>query len=1048
MQKTNRETIKVCIRMRPILKPYEDEEIWAIDKSSNTIYSTGNPYSFSATLLDTSNVSLNSLKERDIRRRYAETYGPQSFSFDVVFDQDSTSQQIYTKVCRPIVQSVMSGYNGTVFMYGQTTSGKTYTMLGVPELPGILPCAIKDIFQAIARDIDHEYSVWVSYLEIYNEQINDLLMPGSNNLKIKEDPKHGVVIQGVKRQQVWTFDQVIILMNYGEEHRSYRGTSIHEHSSRSHTIFQVFIESTSKADSGTGDGRLRFGCLNLVDLAGSERLSEFEVRQPDLLGETGHINKSLFVLALVISKLAEGKSQHIPYRDSKLTRILSMALGGNSLTAVICTLSPAAMNFQQTISTLRFAMSAKTVQNVPEVNELLDDTAAIQEYRAEIIRLRENLKKAQEDSQKLEKQNMNLAKQVEDYEFNVRKTESALEEIRQNQDRERKRIEEIESNYQIQQTDHDLQKNDLIERYQKLLEKYQEELKARKDTERDLEKLKRSSVSTMRSLALPEETSNKRQVRQEDSQSHFIPKYPPENTFIDNLLFQLDSISASEETKGNWLEMTKKIAEQYKNDLENLQIHYKRKLENIVKECMPRVYSNIRDEEPEKYIGRENKSMVPELINKGEIFDDIRVDFSLVLDEFLRSASESEDLAEVMISKLKEHHDDLVRKIDYRFEEARSLLEVYFREKVSSPEQDPASITELTSQHSSLLKRLRNLYESTLQELEMSYVESLKIFDDFISGSKEESEDMIDEVVEMRIEEQDSEAESSRSTPTAPYKIKVTPEPELSAKSVKIPIRGFRGALWGSGKDGRCGIGSEESVSTPRMILKDSEIRFTELVCGYHHSAGITVQGALYTWGRGIFGQLGHGNNESYAVPMRVSSLDKFSVLQVACGWQHTIALTTSGKVFSWGYGDDGQLGHGDNEDCLYPVEIESLQNVIINFIACGHSHSGCLGEGKLYMWGCNPDARLFASSDESQYSPIRISIPGRGKYLGLGVSHSALILEDGSLYTAGTGSDGQLGYECEEYSEIHKVEGFSISRRAIQVSCGDCYTLVLDSKL
>jgi centromeric protein E len=173
---------------------------------------------------------------------------------------------------------------------------------------------------------------------------------------------------------------VIILMNYGEEHRSYRETNIHEHSSRSHTLFQVYIESKRKDQS---DGKVRYSVLNLVDLAGSERLNEFEVRQHNQMEETGHINKSLFVLSNVVNKLAEGKrNAHIPYRDSKLTRILSNALGGNSLSTVICTVSPAAMNYNLTLSTLRFAVRAKSLKNRPQINELMSEDAAINQFKA------------------------------------------------------------------------------------------------------------------------------------------------------------------------------------------------------------------------------------------------------------------------------------------------------------------------------------------------------------------------------------------------------------------------------------------------------------------------------------------------------------------------------------------------------------------------------------------------------------------------------------------------------------------------------------------
>eukprot|EP00357_Protocruzia_adherens_P008266 CAMPEP_0115016942 /NCGR_PEP_ID=MMETSP0216-20121206/27785_1 /TAXON_ID=223996 /ORGANISM="Protocruzia adherens, Strain Boccale" /LENGTH=259 /DNA_ID=CAMNT_0002387591 /DNA_START=38 /DNA_END=814 /DNA_ORIENTATION=+ len=241
------EMIRVCIRMRPLLAPYEDEEVWNADDKAGAISTLSHAVGHNASYLDVSSMSSASLRERDLRRRYSEITS-QNFKFDNVFSQEINTQKIYHTVGRPITQSVLDGYNGTIFMYGQTTSGKTFTMLGSPESPGVLPCAIRDVFQGIKRDTENDYSVWISYLEIYNEQINDLLSPGTSNLKIKEDPKYGVMVSEAKKQQVWTFDQVIILMNYGEEHRIYRETSIHEHSSRSHTIFKVYIESIPKND--------------------------------------------------------------------------------------------------------------------------------------------------------------------------------------------------------------------------------------------------------------------------------------------------------------------------------------------------------------------------------------------------------------------------------------------------------------------------------------------------------------------------------------------------------------------------------------------------------------------------------------------------------------------------------------------------------------------------------------------------------------------------------------------------------------------------------
>ena len=401
------EQIKVCVRMRPLLPPYEDDVIWNVDEKENKVSASPGYQGAYGGFNETGGDASPYMKDKEMRRRQADGGQAQAFQFDNVFSTDVTSPQIYHTIVRPITKAFLHGYNGTIFLYGQTTSGKTYTMLGTPDIPGLLPCTIRDVFNGIKNDRENEYKVWVSYLEIYNEVVNDLLVPGSSNLKIKDDPSEGVVVAGLKRQQVWTFDQAIILMNFGEEHRVYKETSIHEHSSRSHTIFRIAIESNPR----TQKGAKRCSMLNLVDLAGSERLNEFEPKT-DTLGETGHINKSLFILSNVINKLAEGRSSHIPYRDSKLTRILSMALGGNSLTAIIATISPASMNYYQTLSTLRFATRAKTVKNKPQINEYTEDFELVKVYKEELRKMKQEMAVKVEEISIYQQQQLELQKHL------------------------------------------------------------------------------------------------------------------------------------------------------------------------------------------------------------------------------------------------------------------------------------------------------------------------------------------------------------------------------------------------------------------------------------------------------------------------------------------------------------------------------------------------------------------------------------------------------------------------------------------------------------
>lgn len=314
-------------------------------------------------------------------------YSPQIYAFDKIFDNTSNTQTIFKTCCRDIIKSVVSGFNGSIFMYGQTTSGKTFTMLGSHDNPGILPCTLRDIFNIIEKDESiTDYKIYGSYIEIYNESVYDLL-DKTGNLKLLDDPRFGVVVMGAKKVRLKKFDDGIIIKDIGEENRKYRETLINEYSSRSHSIFQLFLETDFK-ENDTENSRI--SCLNLVDLAGSERINDYDNKN-GMFSETGHINKSLFVLANVINKLAEGKGGYVPYRDSKLTRLLSQSLGGNALTSIICTVSPAAINYYQTLSTLRFATRAKLIKIKAEAYFKVNPKEELAFYKKEIMRLKNEI---------------------------------------------------------------------------------------------------------------------------------------------------------------------------------------------------------------------------------------------------------------------------------------------------------------------------------------------------------------------------------------------------------------------------------------------------------------------------------------------------------------------------------------------------------------------------------------------------------------------------------------------------------------------------------
>ncbi|TYH22882.1 hypothetical protein ES288_A04G166000v1 [Gossypium darwinii] len=313
-------------------------------------------------------------------------YNPATaYAFDRVFGPHATSQEVYEIAARPVVQAAMEGVNGTVFAYGVTSSGKTHTMHGDQNAPGIIPLAIKDVFSIIQDTPGREFLLRVSYLEIYNEVINDLLDPTGQNLRVREDAQ-GTYVEGIKEEVVLSPGHVLSFIAAGEEHRHVGSNNFNLFSSRSHTIFTLMIESSAHGDEYDG---VVFSQLNLIDLAGSEssKTETTGLRRK----EGSYINKSLLTLGTVIGKLSEGKASHVPYRDSKLTRLLQSSLSGHGHVSLICTVTPASSNMEETHNTLKFASRAKRVEIYASRNKIIDEKSLIKKYQREISVLKEEL---------------------------------------------------------------------------------------------------------------------------------------------------------------------------------------------------------------------------------------------------------------------------------------------------------------------------------------------------------------------------------------------------------------------------------------------------------------------------------------------------------------------------------------------------------------------------------------------------------------------------------------------------------------------------------
>ncbi|KAJ2896506.1 Kinesin heavy chain [Zalerion maritima] len=290
-----------------------------------------------------------------------------SFTFDRVFDMSCKQADIFDFSIRPTVDDILNGYNGTVFAYGQTGAGKSYTMMGTSidddAGRGVIPRIVEQIFESIMTSPSTiEYTVRVSYMEIYMERIRDLLQPSNDNLPVHEEKNRGVYVKGLLEIYVSSVQEVFEVMRRGGNARAVAATNMNQESSRSHSIFVITI-----TQKNVETGSSKNGQLFLVDLAGSEKVGKTGA-SGQTLEEAKKINKSLSALGMVINSLTDGKSSHIPYRDSKLTRILQESLGGNSRTTLIINCSPSSYNDAETLSTLRFGMRAKTIKNKAKIN--------------------------------------------------------------------------------------------------------------------------------------------------------------------------------------------------------------------------------------------------------------------------------------------------------------------------------------------------------------------------------------------------------------------------------------------------------------------------------------------------------------------------------------------------------------------------------------------------------------------------------------------------------------------------------------------------------
>ena len=335
--------------------------------------------------------------------------------YDYAFDSLVGQEKIFNCTTKNLIDDIVNGYNATVFAYGATGAGKTYTMLGEDENPGIMVLTLRDLYKKILLYQNRDYVIKLWYIEIYNEKIKDLLVNNNDNLELREDPNRGIIINNVTELITNSSEDILNLLKMGNKNRTTEETNANETSSRSHAILQIVVSFKEKNSNFNKNSEIKYGKLNLIDLAGSERASVTKNKGLRLI-EGANINKSLLTLGNCINALS-GKSEkgtkvYVPYRDSKLTRLLKDSLGGNSRTVMIANISPFIYNFDDTYNTLKYAERAKCIKtkvklNVLEKNQVTDYFDMIQKLKNKINILQNQLNSNNNDNNDSKSNNLN-----------------------------------------------------------------------------------------------------------------------------------------------------------------------------------------------------------------------------------------------------------------------------------------------------------------------------------------------------------------------------------------------------------------------------------------------------------------------------------------------------------------------------------------------------------------------------------------------------------------------------------------------------------------
>ncbi|NXC05278.1 KI18A protein, partial [Orthonyx spaldingii] len=384
------------------------------------------------------------LTHRDINKRQRKDL---KFMFDAIFDDSSSQLEVFEHTTKSLIDGFLNGYNCTVLAYGATGAGKTHTMLGSPEDPGVMYLTMMTLYKRMDQiKEDKTCDVAVSYLEVYNEQIRDLLV-NSGPLAVREDAQQGVVVQGLTLHQPKSAEEILQMLDYGNKNRTQHATDVNASSSRSHAVFQIYLRQQDKTASINQN--IRVAKMSLIDLAGSERANATNAKGARFVEGT-NINRSLLALGNVINALADPKSKkHIPYRNSKLTRLLKDSLGGNCRTIMIAAISPSSLFYDDTYNTLKYANRAKDIKSSLKSNVVSLDSHISQyvkicnEQKKEILMLKEKLREYEEKQASIP-ENHNTAELSSNQQVEIERYKEILKNVFANREKIRKEYLKVE----------------------------------------------------------------------------------------------------------------------------------------------------------------------------------------------------------------------------------------------------------------------------------------------------------------------------------------------------------------------------------------------------------------------------------------------------------------------------------------------------------------------------------------------------------------------------------------------------------------------------